>query len=344
MPSVLKIIKEVSEPEPDYPPEFGQLDNLHLDLLENKAKLKPNLPLQPPKKIVKIPTPKKVESVQGTPATSPKKDTGMSPLKTSPDAKQTTRPPTVKSTSKNISPQKVSPVASDDEDMKHLYESDAEPSDVEPDIHSEDDVPQDDAVSEPDADEQAEDDGLTPEERDEQHKQEYLVKFRILKRGNPDFKEFPQYTEHTSLSALKKMYDETFKLIQLEQNVDSYKGYLRMAFVLFEMGMKKMNITSFDGFAQVQLQKIDKYDKMLIELGERSYSNFTANWPVEVRLVGVFFFDACMFFIGKMLMDNAAGDMQGFMSMMFGIQPQQRKPRMRGPSITPDQIRNNMSH
>lgn len=342
MPTKLKIIKDSSYPLPDIKPNFGKLVNLHLELLENKKKLKPNLPIVPIKK-----QPVKVNDNLSPPEKSPRHESKSPQDIKSPQKSEPTKPST----------KRARPL-SDDEGLKELYASD---QDYEVAIHDEEIVEDVDLkgdsdiehIEEPhdhddeehvedehagDMDEE-EDDGLTPEEREEKERQEILVKFRILKRGNKDFKEFPDYTEHTPTHSLKQMYNETLKIIQLEQNVDSYKNWLRMGFFGFEIAMIKLGVHSFKGFCECQMQKIDKYDKMLIELGERSYTAFTNNWPIEVRLIGVFLMDACIFYLGKIVTEHMGGDMATAFASMMGIPlPSQKKVRMRGPRTTPEDI------
>ena len=346
----LKVIKVPStEPVLDIKPNFGPLDNLHLEMLENKKKLKTGLPLIPLKR-----QPVKIQTPEPTPLPSK----SSSPL---PEATKKNLPKPILShtINKRATSQNVSAENSDDEDMRQLYSeikttsnknpqsttAEKESSDVEAEDSDVDDTKSQtshaDDKGEDEADVEAEDDGLTQEERDENERQEYLVRFRILKRGHPTFKEFPDYTEHTSLPALKKMYTETVRLIQLEENVDSYKMWLRFAFIGFEVGMRKLGV-DFKDFAKMQMKKMDKYEKLLIELGEKSYSNFTNNWPVEIRLILVFLTDACFFYIGKIMVDYMGGDMAEMMAQMMGVTLPTKEPkvRMRGPSMRPENIRN----
>jgi hypothetical protein len=100
----------------------------------------------------------------------------------------------------------------------------------------------------------------------------------------------------------------------------------------------------FKGFTKYQMAKQEKYDRLLIELGERSYLNFGMNLPVEVRLVGMIFIDAGIFFVAKYAVQMLGPEMGMVFSAMFGVPLPtptiQQKPRMRGPSMRPEDIRN----
>lgn len=360
MPVKLNIIrKALDKPIIDIPPTFDRLDNLHLELLENKKKLKSGLPLMPIAKPVKIiekiekkekfqlpkDTQKKEQELPSELFKEQSKTTSPIPSnktsrKTSPMPSGTTSPKIIKTSSK---PKEISIEEDDDDDLKDLYESDVE-GDSSPPPESEEGTPSqsegENSELEEDEEDEEEDDGISQEEKEEMEKQEYLARFRILKKGNPNYKEFPDYTEHTPVPALKKMYNETVKMIQLEENVDSYKTWLQVGFFLIEIGLCKAGL-DFKGFAKVQMKKMNKYEKMLIELGEKSYSNFTNNWPVEIRLIGVLIADALVFYICKIAADYMGEDVANLVATMLGIEiPQKEKPiRMRGPSVKPDQIR-----
>ena len=346
MPPIIKlnIIKEqLIQRPPDLQPNFSPLDGLHLDLLENKKKLRAKLPLIPmkPKKVSPPESPKPTNEEQkpeiNAKTSSPKiLKKGKNVLQTSnDDMKDFLESEEDKKSNVNDSLEQFGESSSENEIPLPKKKGSVEMSDSGQ-------LPSDEEGSDDDMDEdEEEEDGLTPEEREEIDRKEYLVRFRILKRGNPNYKDFPEYTEHTPLVALKTMYNETVKMIQLEENVDSYKTYLKVGFFIIEFGLCKLGL-DFKGFAKIQMKKMDKYERMLIELGEKSYSNFTNNWPVEVRLIGVLLADAIIFYICKIAADYMGNDVVNMLGTMLGVDiPQpEKKPRMRGPSFRPEDIKN----
>ncbi len=320
----LKIIKKpLQEAIPDIKPNFQKLDNLHLELLENKKKIKPGLPLIPIKKTVVKPVPH-----------SPPKEASPPP--------------------KDL-PKKHP-------DNEH---SEKEHSDNGPEDDMEDDFLQELGVKEPESPKEFEipvgspepsepeaseteyvetEPQMSPEEQQEEDRQEYLVRFKILKKRYPKY-DFPFYTENTDLMTLKRLYNDTFRMINIDSNVESYRVWLMGGFLGIELLAVKAGL-DFKGFAKFQFKKMDKYERMLVELGEKSYSNFAANWPVEVRLLGIILLDAGIFYLGKIVSDYAGEGVAELFGTLFGMPPKSsssnasKKPKMRGPTTKPDDIRN----
>lgn len=303
----LKIIKRpLKESIPDVQPNFPKLDNLHLELLENKKKIKSGLPLIPIRRTVV------------KPAVSPKPEP-VEPPKIIPNDKQ--------------SPTQSTKIEDDFLKELGLESSDHEHQETTPD------PPPETPATEESYPEEIPDEEMPSEEDD---RQEYLIKLKILKKANPTF-EFPHYTEHTDLHTLQKIYKDSVKLINLEKNVDSYRVWLMAGFLGIELLACKAGL-DFKGFSKFQFKKMEKYESMLVELGEKSYSNFAANWPVEIRLLGVIILDACIFYLGKLVSDYAGEGVADIFGMLFGMPTgkanREKKKKMRGPSIKPEDIRN----
>ena len=84
-----------------------------------------------------------------------------------------------------------------------------------------------------------------------------------------------------------------------------------------------------EGFTQQQLLSMSSYDKLLIELGEKSYVPEQSKWPVEIRLLILIVVNAAFFLVSKMIMKKA-GD--GISKMMNNIKiPPKTENKMKGP-------------
>lgn len=317
----LKIIKEpLKEKIPDIKPNFPRFENLHLELLENKKKLKPGLPLIPIKRAPQKPVqPRHEEPVQESPKSEPKK---------SPEA----------AGDEDIESDLIRELGVDEED--HITDEHSEAPEVKQD--------KDDSAKEEDVQSEPEEDDISPEEKEEQERQEYLIRFRILKKKYPTA-DFPTYTEHTDLHTLKRLYDETVRMIDLDTNVDNYKLGLMFAFFGIELAAKKLGL-NFSGFTSYQMKKMDSYNRLLIELGEKSYANFAANWPVEVRLAGLIILNAGVFYLGKIISQHGGKEIAKFFEKALGFSGASSRPatpednsepkrKMRGPSTRPEDIR-----
>jgi len=179
---------------------------------------------------------------------------------------------------------------------------------------------------------------MSPEERVRYEKEEYLWKFRILKKVHPT-RVFSEYNEHSDLQMMKSDYERTIKMISLDDSVDSYRAYLTMSFFALEFISTRWLGIDLGGFAKAQVSSMDKYERLLIELGEKRRETWTSNLPVEVRLLGMVLLQAMIFYITKSLGDNLFG---GIFNQNKTTQPQrnentqnteQPKRKMRGPSI-----------
>ena len=143
---------------------------------------------------------------------------------------------------------------------------------------------------------------------------------------------------------MKKSYDSTVRRLSLDSSVESYKTYLLGGFMACEFVFG--NLLGFDmqGFTQQQILSMSSYDRLLIELGEKSYVPTGSKFPVEIRLLGLILVNAAFFVISRMMMKKTGANLLG---MINGLNSQTttppvtgggRKRRMRGPSVNLDDI------
>lgn len=352
----LKIIKKpLSEKIPDIIPRFNILpsDNLYLNLLENSKKIKPGAPLIPIKrKIIKrseerefSPIVKKKEYSDDNKDVPSKLDKDLiKQLGLNSDSSDSSSEEYNKKngrTSDNEYDRRSDRKSDDENEKKSDNRSDHEydrKNDNRSD-HKKDDHRSDDEY------EKKSHESPKKEQSEEDMRLEYFRRLRILKREYPSYT-FPAYNEFTSGQDLKRIYDDTYHTVTLDTNVEYYKTFLIVGFFGIEyVATKHFGMASFSGFANYQFQKMEKYNRLLIELGEKSYMSFANNLPVEVRLIGLLLFDAAIFFICKFLSNgnnNMIGKIFGDMLSSFGGGPpiSQNGPKMRGPIHKPTDIRN----
>ena len=95
------------------------------------------------------------------------------------------------------------------------------------------------------------------------------------------------------------------------------------------------------GFSQQQIANMHTYEKLLVELGEKTYVPGDSKWPVELRLLFTVVIQAAIFIFGKVMMKKTGANVMNMMSN-FTNQAQssvnKEKKKMRGPSINLDDI------
>lgn len=174
------------------------------------------------------------------------------------------------------------------------------------------------------------------EQQEEDTKRELLFKFDLLRKSYP-VATIPEYSIHTELSTLEKSYNDCVRRLSLDSTVENYKTYLVYGFMGCEFVFG--NFLGFDmqGFTQQQIISMHSYEKLLIELGEKSYVPSGSNWPVELRLLFMIIMNAAFFVISKMMMKKTGANLMGMINNMSAPKniPTQSAPKrkMRGPDI-----------
>lgn len=347
----------------DVPISFPKFDNLHLEMLEIKSKLAPGLPPIIHKPIKRKDDAPKYESQPPTDAKidERKEDKSKGDRASRKDKKKRKKEKKRKSDSEEVDELVIPIVASSEEDEKprKKEKSRSHKKEESEEEESEDSVKVDLGESEEEEeeesggdeeDEEDEDDpyaGLTPEERLAKEKEEYIWRFRILKKKYKDAT-IPSFTEHSDLGMMKLAYDRTLKELYLDDAVDSYKTYLIGGFVILEFVCTQWADIDIQGFARQQRKMMGKYDRLIIELGEKSYSTWGSNIPVEIRLLGLILYNAAIFYIGKIIANKYGGDTADFFLSFTGQPPaaEQKeedastaKARMRGPRFKPEDLK-----
>jgi len=161
-------------------------------------------------------------------------------------------------------------------------------------------------------------------------KREMMFKFNLLRKSYPNSaNEIPEITQHTDLLDMQKEYDSTLRKLSIDNTVDTYKLYLTYGFGVVEYVFGKYLNFDMAGFTASQTASMGSYDRLLIELGEKSYVPSGSSWPVEVRLMGLIIMNATMFVFGKMIMNKSNVNMFATVQPPKGPKP---KP-MRGPNM-----------
>lgn len=339
----------------DKPISFGKLENLHLELLEIKKKLKKNLP--PLRLIKKKPPMERTNSTsegqQQPPSQQQSKNIGEGiamGASVATAAASILKGRSVKENYTPPDPANIPPPPSEFFDDNHNdYNNNTEDQQA-PNMYDQqqnnDDQYQNN--TQPQYEEQEEEQVIEdPAEVERKEKEEYIWRFRILKKKHGAKDSIPEYNEHDDLSIMKTTYERTIKELSLDSSVQKYKMYLLGSFIALEYGCGALLGLDMKGFAEQQIKNINSYDALLVELGEKSGETWGSSLPVEIRLILLVLFNAGVFLGSKLLQSQGGGNMATLFSMLSAINggnttvqipaasqeeaPKERK--MRGPSV-----------
>lgn len=176
---------------------------------------------------------------------------------------------------------------------------------------------------------------IVNEEEEEDKKRELLFKFELLKKSYKQV-EIPELTIHTDLKTIERLYDDTLRRVNIESNVESYRNYLVGGFMVVEYGLGHFLKFDMKGFTQQQMVNMNKYNKLLIELGEKTYKPKAPKMSVELRLLFLIMFNAATFVVSKMILKGTGSDLMGMLNKLgdnaSGVSPL-KKRKMRGPQV-----------
>ena len=132
----------------------------------------------------------------------------------------------------------------------------------------------------------------------------FKTKYGILKEAWPNYA-ISDFGDDTALEIVHAQYDIFIRHIRINQDVDQYKVYMVVIWLIVEIFCCKVGL-NIAGFTIVQMKSMSKYQRLLIELGEinhrsASVDGYESNWPVEYRLIFMTLINAVVFLIIKIL-------------------------------------------
>lgn len=183
---------------------------------------------------------------------------------------------------------------------------------------------------------------------DEDLKREMLFKFDLLRKSYKE-QNIPEYSIHSDLDMMRKSYDDTVRRLSLDNSVENYKKYMIGAFMVIEYALGKWLHFDMEGYTQQQIISMSTYEKLLIEIGEKSYVPSGKKWSVEVRLLFLVIINTAFFIVGKMIMKNTGSNILNAINNMNranqnttpGVSKStttDTKKKMKGPDINLDDL------
>ncbi len=177
----------------------------------------------------------------------------------------------------------------------------------------------------------------------EDKKRELLFKFDLLKKSYKG-QQVPEFSIHSDYRTMERSYEHTVKKLSLDSTVENYKTYLIGGFMVVEYVFGSWFKFDMQGFTQQQILSMNSYEKLLIELGEKSYVPEGSNWPVELRLLFLIIINAAFFIISKMILRKTGSNLMNMVNSMnsssipASTASRGTKRKMKGPSINLDEI------
>lgn len=171
---------------------------------------------------------------------------------------------------------------------------------------------------------------------DEDLKRELMFKFDLLRKSYPKL-DITKPTIYEDYKSMKNRYDDQLRMLSLDSSVESYKTYLTFGFMGMEYVLGKWLHLDMKGFTEQQVMNMTKYEKLLLEIGERNYIPSGKKWPVELRLLVLVVINTAFFVISKSLFKGAGAnilDAVNSLRVPENIKPEAgARPKMQGPKI-----------
>jgi hypothetical protein len=171
----------------------------------------------------------------------------------------------------------------------------------------------------------------------ESKKRELLFKIEILKKQYPHL-QLPTYTMTNTEEQMRNTIDTTIKTVMLESTIKKYRRWFMAGLFISEyFFVKILKMDYMEKSTQHHIKYMSDYDVMIIELGEKTYTE-GSDWPVEIRLLGLAFFNTLLYWISKKFdMPDAMNLFGQFVKNTVDAPQQPAVRKMKGPSVKLDE-------
>ena len=106
----------------------------------------------------------------------------------------------------------------------------------------------------------------------------------------------------------------------------SYKAYLVIMLACIELFCVQVLGLNLGGYTFNQLALMNRYEKLLIELGEKSYGSVGSSWPVEARIIFMTLINAIIFLVIRLVASYLGAGLGDIMQQIVNSYLNQQDP------------------
>jgi hypothetical protein len=143
-----------------------------------------------------------------------------------------------------------------------------------------------------------------------------FLKYQILQKSWPEYK-FPNLDEklvYSNPQFIIDTYNKSVERIQIDMDVNQYKIALIIMFLVIEVVCVKFLGLDAGGYTLSQIKAMNRYEKLLIEIGEKRLLTGESSWPPEVRILFIGLLNCGLFILMKYLSSVLGPDLVGYIS------------------------------
>jgi hypothetical protein len=144
-------------------------------------------------------------------------------------------------------------------------------------------------------------DVMTPEEKKQARQEDLLWWFSRLKKNKHKLPkiEIPDVSELDDVDTLQRYKNRIVKHIKSDQSIINWRKILTFAFCGIEFAATEWGGLDMKGYSETQIENIEQYDDILIELGEGSVLEWFEGWPAWARLLLLVLWNTAIFVVVK---------------------------------------------
>jgi len=137
------------------------------------------------------------------------------------------------------------------------------------------------------------------------HRSTFKARFELIKESWHHYN-VPDL-DNMTLEAIHECYEIYIKNIKVTESSGKYKVYLVILWLFIEYMCCRLGL-NISGYTMTQLKAMNKYETLLIKLGEKNYKTSFGEereqWPVEFDILFMALINAVTFIVIKMLCDS----------------------------------------